>query len=51
MSWSASLAEFEHVQLTAEYAWFEGVVKKIFERVQFIADCRLPIADLIKKRS
>jgi hypothetical protein len=34
LSWSASLADFEHVQLLAEYAWFREAVKNFFERVQ-----------------
>src|SRR4029078_6172260 len=47
LSWSASLAEFEHVQLPADYAWFERLSraflntfrKRGFER-SGTTDCR-----------
>jgi hypothetical protein len=39
-------AEFEHVQLSARLRLAGAAVKNFFERVQKIADCRLPIADL-----
>jgi hypothetical protein len=38
-------AEFEHVQLRAEYALFGEAVKDFFERVQVIATWQLPNAD------
>src|SRR6185369_9612830 len=45
LSWSASLAEFEHVQLPAEYAWFGRGSRNFLNAFEIIADCRFPIAN------